>query len=87
MPQLAPRRVQRHFNSIKVRLELAYHQDIDHEALFQFHKGTIRTKRLEFHPFRLINFNSIKVRLEPSEVSAWSQYDRDFNSIKVRLEL
>ena len=30
---------------------------------FQFHKGTIKPKRLEFHPFRLITFNSIKVQL------------------------
>ena len=31
---------------------------------FQFHKGTIRTKRESMMRLRLIDFNSIKVRLE-----------------------
>ena len=36
-----------HFNSIKVRLELVQRGFDEHERLFQFHKGTIRTRNLE----------------------------------------
>ena len=32
---------------------------------FQFHKGTIRTLILLIQMFALVNFNSIKVQLEP----------------------
>ena len=55
--------------------------------LFQFHKGTIRTRQRFLQDDCLINFNSIKVRLEPS-LPARIYYSRNyFNSIKVRLEL
>ena len=33
-----------YFNSIKVQLELNVQQCARHKILFQFHKGTIRTK-------------------------------------------
>ena len=44
---LEPRRYQQvlsHFNSIKVRLELATLRNENRPSLFQFHKGTIRTR-------------------------------------------
>ena len=54
---------------------------------FQFHKGAIRTGLLiELYNF-LINFNSIKVRLELLMPATFSPTTQDFNSIKVRLEL
>ena len=53
-----------YFNSIKVRLEHDVFSTSDTANIFQFHKGTIRTRAgttvLELLP----NFNSIKVRLE-----------------------
>ena len=54
---------------------------------FQFHKGTIRTilgiRNLTF----FLNFNSIKVRLEPDDnFIVQSVFNVNFNSIKVRLE-
>ena len=52
---------------------------------FQFHKGTIKPKRLEFHPFRLITFNSIKVQLSPSSPCSLKRCQHSFNSIKVQL--
>ncbi len=61
-----------HFNSIKVRLELYHHVVIcstSHE--FQFHKGTIRTEGIKKVALLFKrDFNSIKVRLEPSERDA-----------------
>ena len=56
---------QPYFNSIKVRLEPRKNMAIRTCALFQFHKGTIRTavSHLVIDPH--VNFNSIKVRLEP----------------------
>ena len=54
---------------------------------FQFHKGTIRT--LVFVPVSCLfpDFNSIKVRLEPTpDFIRYAAYI-NFNSIKVRLEL
>ena len=53
---------------------------------FQFHKGTIRTRQswLSGRPWQ--NFNSIKVRLEPSRSFSICSRSVYFNSIKVRLE-
>ena len=52
------------FNSIKVRLELIPTKSIERSSTFQFHKGTIRTHILFYHPPDVPDFNSIKVRLE-----------------------
>ena len=54
----------RNFNSIKVRLEPILPQYLLFNHLFQFHKGTIRTKNLRLIARSLSYFNSIKVRLE-----------------------
>ena len=35
--------LEKHFNSIKVQLELAMAKEAANKAIFQFHKGTIRT--------------------------------------------
>ena len=54
-----------YFNSIKVRLEHSKTAgDILRNTLFQFHKGTIRTKEDTALPQHGQDFNSIKVRLE-----------------------
>ena len=56
-------------------------------AEFQFHKGTIRTLQGLF-PLPPVQFNSIKVQLEPSgSALAILRCCRYFNSIKIRLEL
>ena len=55
----------RDFNSIKVRLEPKPVRDaINKLQKFQFHKGTIRTVSKIFAYLGILNFNSIKVRLE-----------------------
>ena len=54
----------RHFNSIKVRLELFMLHKLIEPVLFQFHKGTIRTLPANPPSAPPDNFNSIKVRLE-----------------------
>ena len=51
------------FNSIKVRL---IHFDaffVPYRILFQFHKGSINTKRQARRYSNVLRFNSIKVRL------------------------
>ena len=54
--------------------------------LFQFHKGTIRTKKEELTNLQKgLNFNSIKVQLEPSKTTD-REVKTNFNSIKVQLE-
>ena len=53
-----------YFNSIKVRLEPLLYTLYIYVLLFQFHKGTIRTYILVYLFLPLLNFNSIKVRLE-----------------------
>ena len=58
----------RHFNSIKVRLELSSHLSGHIPFLFQFHKGAIRTIPLMAVTSNEPNFNSIKVRLEHSNL-------------------
>ena len=60
-----------YFNSIKVRLERGYHQGYSRCRVgFQFHKGAIRTSNPNSSGFDSLDFNSIKVRLEPPEGSA-----------------
>ena len=53
-----------YFNSIKVRLELGKLCAQMSVAVFQFHKGAIRTSFPIALVFVFIDFNSIKVRLE-----------------------
>ena len=56
-----------HFNSIKVRLEHMSSLFMTTFAnAFQFHKGAIRTEGEIELAYSGGNFNSIKVRLEPS---------------------
>ena len=55
-------------------------------SIFQFHKGTIRTGEEPSRLIELNNFNSIKVRLEPTSFSCEAREAYNFNSIKVRLE-
>ena len=52
------------FNSIKVRLEHSTRHSPESLQIFQFHKGTIRTKFLIMLHIQNNYFNSIKVRLE-----------------------
>ena len=57
---------ERSFNSIKVRLKPAGGALLGGLFRFQFHKGTIKTKRKKRLIFASIpRFNSIKVRLKP----------------------
>ena len=56
-------------------------------TLFQFHKGTIRTCEPEGLEAIILNFNSIKVRLELLLLLWILIVSLNFNSIKVRLEL
>ena len=53
---------------------------------FQFHKGTIRTLWSQENRFFRLNFNSIKVQLEPLLLVIILLHHLDFNSIKVQLE-
>ena len=55
---------ERHFNSIKVRLNLpcALATDFVYQ-IFQFHKGTIKPRLKQAGENVAANFNSIKVRL------------------------
>ena len=55
-------------------------------VVFQFHKGAIRTYADVGLDSRNLNFNSIKVRLEPPFSPILALILKDFNSIKVRLE-
>ena len=75
-----------YFNSIKVRLEPSKRFVFAADTLFQFHKGAIRTLRLILVLHRLLNFNSIKVRLELLLIILFLSWIPYFNSIKVRLE-
>ena len=77
-----------YFNSIKVRLKLnPFLGDISASQVFQFHKGTIKTKK-NLKPLfvTLQYFNSIKVRLKHYDGSETTDQFIDFNSIKVRLK-
>ena len=55
--------------------------------LFQFHKGTIRTREWEERRYQASYFNSIKVQLEPGFSFKFDDTSNYFNSIKVQLEL
>ena len=56
-------------------------------ALFQFHKGTIRTQVFYMmYALVFLSFNSIKVRLEQRKKTRIMANQPSFNSIKVRLE-
>ena len=70
-----------------MRLERSAAGGVPGALVFQFHKGAIRTLiRSALNSF-LINFNSIKVRLEQTSFKeAFGDFPY-FNSIKVRLEL
>ena len=57
-------RVVSDFNSIKVQLEHDMQRYYTDFMLFQFHKGTIRTKSLSDASTASPYFNSIKVQLE-----------------------
>ena len=60
------------FNSIKVRLELEHSKaSINLLFSFQFHKGAIRTRISSRTNAQQLYFNSIKVRLEPSDFFAY----------------
>ena len=76
----------RYFNSIKVRLELPPFALDEVLLLFQFHKGTIRTRPCRDIPMQDSHFNSIKVRLEHFLLVWSNRLAKNFNSIKVRLE-
>ena len=54
-----------YFNSIKVQLELLLPISCTEVLPFQFHKGTIRTHKMNDKLRIYDNFNSIKVQLEP----------------------
>ena len=70
-----------------MRLELIQDYYIIYPNKFQFHKGAIRTESARVEAEKKRDFNSIKVRLEPSVVPMLTMVVNDFNSIKVRLEL
>ena len=57
------------FNSIKVRLKLAEVRKHEGWQLFQFHKGTIKTRFIYTNIKSLQDFNSIKVRLKHSFIA------------------
>ena len=46
--------------------------------LFQFHKGTIRTKATQGRTTLQADFNSIKVRLEPAIIVSFLMIKRKF---------
>ena len=75
------------FNSIKVRLKPHRINAKKQRDIFQFHKGTIKTR----YPLRyediLPYFNSIKVRLKLAYIDMPMRAEAYFNSIKVRLKL
>ena len=74
------------FNSIKVQLELLLKERALASTVFQFHKGTIRTRLPTVSSRSTLNFNSIKVQLERQQLHFRRQDRRNFNSIKVQLE-
>ena len=74
------------FNSIKVQLEHVTGKMKNSLPTFQFHKGTIRTSSPSTLFSVILDFNSIKVRLELSSDKMYQMCHIHFNSIKVRLE-
>ena len=82
------RELDRHFNSIKVRLE----HDVDFASqveahLFQFHKGAIRTASDFVIPELDSIFQFHKGAIRTIIIQHMKKFIKHFNSIKVRLEL
>ena len=75
------------FNSIKVQLEHIFGKDYWGNGIFQFHKGTIRTRWFCSccRPGEWFQFHKGTIRTTLH--TAWISLERDFNSIKVQLEL
>ena len=75
------------FNSIKVQLEQEKLPKVSYNpAMFQFHKGSIRTYGTLNVWEDFTSFNSIKVQLEQhTDRRTYGDYS-SFNSIKVQLE-
>ena len=77
----------RNFNSIKVQLKPEMARPIaEQDAIFQFHKGTIKASKRATIPLFLRYFNSIKVQLKPPPVDYSAFTPTNFNSIKVQLK-
>ena len=57
-----------HFNSIKVQLKRRKFRNAAKRALFQFHKGTIKTESDSSFAVKERDFNSIKVQLKPPQL-------------------
>ena len=74
------------FNSIKVRLKLKIVLLVSVSVIFQFHKGTIKTRAKRKVPHWRRYFNSIKVRLKLWRFKKLTIKFKHFNSIKVRLK-
>ena len=70
------------FNSIKVRLKPSSRQGWGGNRLFQFHKGTIKTRPPSGLPLTITGFNSIKVRLKPVKSKTYIPED----SISLRVQ-
>ena len=76
-----------YFNSIKVQLELIYFLGLIGSALFQFHKGTIRTSESLLTCSAKSGFQFHKGTIRTTAVKQLYSIQHDFNSIKVQLEL
>ena len=75
-----------HFNSIKVQLRhIDSNASTESAELFQFHKGTIKTKILLLLQKHIVHFNSIKVQLRQPCGTPDGRPQTHFNSIKVQL--
>ena len=77
--------VESDFNSIKVRLKLPFRRTDERFAVFQFHKGTIKTKKAVAVSKRIL-FQFHKGTIKTTELLALSCKLSNFNSIKVRLK-
>ena len=76
-----------HFNSIKVRLKLCSTlRDQIELILFQFHKGTIKTKQVYRLYRKHLIFQFHKGTIKTASVRLLFLRDHHFNSIKVRLK-
>ena len=75
------------FNSIVVRLKDMTKERIQgHARMFQFHSGSIKSKRTYTHALGKLRFNSIVVRLKEQQHLARPRPRPSFNSIVVRLK-
>ena len=75
-----------HFNSIKVRLKHIYARRTEEYYLFQFHKGTIKTRIFRITEHRQYQFQFHKGTIKTFTDDFICGSDCDFNSIKVRLK-